>query len=141
MGEALKDPVLGNLAWIESMQWWIGEVDVVPGNRIELFVDFDAEKDSEAVVLSQARHGLQRLREREPEYRRWTAGRLIERRWNKEEPMTVTDISELLRVASILFLQDGRARIYWDDQDVLFAGHNLTTELDIGGQCVSAGME
>jgi hypothetical protein len=141
MGEALHDPVFGNLVWDESMDWWICELDLIPGCPIEVFIDFNGDEGSRAEVLSQATRGLARLRERESEYRRWTAEQLVERRWNKEEPMTVANISDLLQVASVLFLEDGRARIYWDDDDVLFFGHNVTTELDTHGRCISTGME
>jgi hypothetical protein len=141
MGEALQDPVLGKLTWDESMDWWVGELELYPGRRIEVFIDFNEEEDSQAEVFSRARCGLTRFREREPEYRRWTAAELLEGRWNKVELMTVSDITELLQVASILFLQDGRARVYWDDEDVLFFGHNVTTELDPNGECIVSGME
>jgi hypothetical protein len=91
--------------------------------------------------LSCVRAGLERIRSKGPEYRRWTAEEVVDDRWNSEEPMTVEEIAELLRLASIDFHSDGGAALYWDDQDRLYGGHNLITELDAEGRCTEVRME
>jgi hypothetical protein len=141
MPESINDPLLGHLEWDDKLYWWVGEIDLRPSHRIEVFIDYELEEGAEAEVLAKAHQGLERLRQRELDYREWTANHLIDRRWNKDEPMTVQDLVELLEVASIQFFPDGRARIYWNDDDVLFGGHNVTTNINARGECVSAGME
>ncbi len=141
MPKELDDPLLGRLEWDDALDWWAGVLDLEPGQRVEVFIDFHAEEDVLADVLSRARLGLARIRRLGPEYRRWTARQLLDRRWNCHEPMTVDDITELLKVASISFASDGAARVYWDDEDVLFGGHNVVTEIGPDGKCLGAGME
>jgi hypothetical protein len=140
MGEGLEDLVLGRLAWDEEMDWWVGELDLFPGHQIEVFVEFYEEAGSREVVVSRAREWVARVRRREPEYRAWSAARLVEGRWNQDEPMTAADIERLLRLASLECSSDGSARVYWEDEDVLFYGHGFYTQLDAGGECVETAM-
>lgn len=107
MGDAASDLILGRLTWDESMGSWVGAVELFPGHQIEVFIDFDKNCDSQEVVLSQARAWVARVQQREPEYRRWVAGQLVEGRWNTDEPMTSADIERLLRVASLVCAPDG----------------------------------
>src|SRR2546430_2415155 len=102
MPESINDPVLGHLDWDERLDWWVGSIEFAPGHQIEVFVvhDYDIEPAQEIAL---ARQGLVRAREREAEYRRWAAAQLHGKRWNTDEPMTVEDIAELLRVASLEF--------------------------------------
>jgi hypothetical protein len=136
MGDALFDPILGPLTWDEAMGSWFGEVELFPGHRIEVFIDFDKNCDSQEAVLLQAREWVARIRQHEPEYRRWVADQVVEGRWNTDEPMTTGDIERLLRVASLVCAPDGSAQVYWDDDDVLYYGHGFYTQLDAGGACV-----
>jgi hypothetical protein len=82
-----------------------------------------------------------RIRRKDHDYRRWIAAQVMDTRWNLEEPMTVEEITDLLRLASIDFHPDGGAGIYWDDQDRLYGGHNLITELDNDGKCIEVRRE
>lgn len=141
MPESLGDPVLGPLTWDDQLAWWTGEVELAPGQRVELFIGFEAEDEERERVLAQAREWVSRLRRFEPEYRAWTAAKLVDRRWNTEEPMTAADIEDLLRPASVACSEDGSARLYWDDGDRLFYGHNLYTELRPEGRCVEVHTE
>jgi hypothetical protein len=134
--ESLEDTVLGRLEWDGKLDWWTGEVELTPGQRFALFVSFEEEDDGRDVVLAQASEWVARLRQFEPEYRAWSAARLVESRWNTDEPMTAADIDRLLRAASIECVEDGSALLYWDDGDKLFFGHNLYTELTPDGRCV-----
>jgi hypothetical protein len=135
MPESLDDPVLGRLEWDDKLDWWTGEVELAAGLRVALFVSSEEEDDEQDVVLAQARGWVARLRRFEPEYRAWSAARLVERRWNTDEPMTAADIEKLLRPASVECVEDGSALLYWDDGDRLFFGHNLFTELTPDGRC------
>lgn len=141
MEEALSDPVLGRLLWDEEMGWWIGETELFPSQRIELFIDFDRERESREAVLSKARVWIARVRQREPEYRRWAAGQLVGGRWNLDEPMTAADIEGLLRLLSMVCASDGSAQMYWDDEDVLYYGHGFYTQLAPDGECVEVRMQ
>jgi len=87
-------------------------------------------------VLAQARAWVDRVRQRASEYRAWTAARSLEGRWNLGEPMTIEDVHRLLRLLSIVCETDGSARLYWDDQDVLFGGHGFSTRLSPAGECI-----
>jgi hypothetical protein len=141
VSDTLEDDVLGRLVWDEEMDWWVGEVDLFPGHRIEVFIEFDEENDSRDVVLFQAREWVGRLRRQEPAYRAWAAERLLEGRWNKDEPMTATEIEQLLSLASLECSSDGAARLYWDDEDVLFYGHGIYTQHAAEGSCVELRMQ
>jgi hypothetical protein len=138
--QVLDDPVLGRLEWDADGPCWVGDTDFKPGRSIGVYVNFDPDEQVLVEVLSRARATMQRLRQEEAAYRRWTAERLLDKRWNRDEPMGVEDVAGLLEVASIDFDSDGGARVYWDDQDVLFYGHNVITRIRPDGECVEAGM-
>jgi hypothetical protein len=97
--------------------------------------------DAREARLVQAREWLLRLREGEPEYRGWSAQRLVDGRWNKDEPMTAEGIGHLLRLLSIECESDGSARLYREDEDMLFCGHGIYTKLDARGDCVQVRMQ
>jgi hypothetical protein len=141
MPESVDDPVLGRLEWEAELDWWVGAIDLFPGLPIDLFVVHDCQGGSPVKEIALARRGFLGVRKREPEYRRWTASQLLDKRWNQDEPMSADDIADLLRVASLEFSPDGRARIFWNDEDMLFGGHNVVTDLSAEGKCVEAGME
>jgi hypothetical protein len=136
MREPLIDPILGRLTWDEPMGSWYGEVELFPGYRIEVCIDVDGTCGSQEIILSQAYAWVARLREREAEYRRWIAEQAVNGRWNTDEPMTTEDIEKLLRVALLLCETDGSARVYWDDDGVLYCDHGFCTKLDASGTCL-----
>jgi hypothetical protein len=145
MPKDVDEPVLVHLRWNADLDWWTGTAEVTLGHPVDVQIsylpdDSRPEETPEAVLVTAGRT-LARVRRREPEYRRWSAGRLLETRWNTDEPMTVDDIDKLLRVASVLFFADGSAQIYWNDDDRLFWGNNLLTEVGPDGECVAARME
>src|SRR5262245_9638458 len=115
MAKSLDDPTLGRLKWYEGDDQWVAEVELAPDHPIEVFVEFYEDEDDQSVVLAQAREWLARVRRREPAYRAWSAEQLVEGRWNKEEPMTATDIAGLLCLLSIVCAPDGTAELFWDD--------------------------
>jgi hypothetical protein len=139
--ESVDDPLLGHLDWDEKLEWWVGTIEYASGHRVDVFVNHDFDAGRPADDIAAARRGLARVREREAEYRRWSGGQIHGTRWNTDEPMTPADIAELLRVASLEFRSGGGVRIFWDDQDRLFYGHNVVTEVGPDGECLSAGME
>jgi hypothetical protein len=139
MPESRKDAVLGSLHWDDQLQWWIGKVDLMAGRSIEIFIS--PEDDAPEPVLTRVRIALERIRSKDLEYRRWTAEQVMDGRWNSEEPMTLEEITALLQLASIDFHCDGGAGLYWDDQDRLYWGHNLVTEVDRDGRCTDVRME
>jgi hypothetical protein len=135
----LDDPVLGHLKWYGDREGWVAEVDFHPDHPIEVIIEFHDERD-QSTLLSQAHQWVARVRRREPEYRAWSAKHLSTSRWNKEEPMTVEDIQGLLCLLSIVCAPDGTAELFWDDDDALFFGHNIGTQLAINGECVAVEM-
>jgi hypothetical protein len=139
MWESLKDPIIGPLEWDDRLQWWIGTTYVTPDCSIEIFISPGDEPPES--VLSRVRAGLERIRSNGFEYRHWTAVQVLEDRWNSEEEMTVEEITVLLQLASIDFHPDGGAGLYWNDQDRLYGGHNLITELDPHGRCTEVRIE
>ncbi len=142
MSESLEDSVLKSLVWDDLLQWWSSEFDLSPNRRVEIFISPEnGSPDEPSELFSWVRAGLMRIQSTDHEYRRWTAAQVIDTRWNTEEPMTVEEITDLLRLASIDFHPDGSAGLYWDDQDRLYGGHNLITELDNDGKCIEVRME
>ena len=53
----------------------------------------------------------------------------------------VEEIVELLQLASIDFHSYGGAALYWDDDDRLYGGHNLLTEVSQDGKCTEVRIE
>jgi hypothetical protein len=104
-----QHPVLGPLDWDEQLAWWIAKVELKPDHPIELFSS--GEGDPPDAILTHVPLWLERIRSKEPQYRRWTAEQCAEGRWNSEEAMTVEDITALLRLASITFEFDGAATL------------------------------
>ena len=139
--ESVDDPVLGHLDWDEKLDWWVGTIEFAPGHRVDVFVNHDCDDGLPEDEIAAARRGLACIRERESDYRRWSADQLHGTRWNTDEPMTRAEIAELLRVASLEFQLDGGVRIFWDDQDHLFYGHNVVTDIGPDGECVASGMQ
>jgi|SRR5579862_8481185 len=139
MPESLEDPVLGPLKWDDRLQWWVGEAALLPDRSVPFMISPDREREED--VLGRVRISLARIKEHQRAYRNWTAEQVLNRRWNTEEPMSVLDIAELLRLASLDFHPDGGVGLYWGDQDRLFGGHNLITEVDANGQFVQVRME
>jgi hypothetical protein len=139
MAGSLQHPTLGFLEWDDKLAWWVGKIDLEPGHPVEIFIS--GEGDPPEAVLTHVPGWLERIRRREFQYRRWTAEQVESGRWNSEEVMTVEDITSLLRLASINFDSDGVAGLYWDDQDRLYWGHNLVTDLDATGEPTRARIE
>lgn len=140
MAGDLDDPVLGRLKWYGDREAWVGEVDLNPDHPIEVITEFREGEDDQAAVLAQARRWLERVCQREPEYRAWSADRLVGGRWNKHEPMTAADIAGLLCLLSIVCAPDGTAQVFWDDDDRLFYGHSIGTQLGVDGKCIKVEM-
>ncbi len=147
MPKIVHDPILGPMAWDAETGCWLGEIELAPRQRVGVLVEDNDENQFEADIsvsearLAVAREWVDRVRRREPEYRRWLADRLVDRRWNEEQPMTADDIERLLRLVGIECETGGTARLNWDDDDMLFAGHNVVIWLGPDGECVSGGME
>jgi len=133
MPGSLQHPTLGPLDWDNQLVWWIGKVELKPDHPLELFIS--GEGDPPEAILTHVPLWLERIRSEESQYRRWTAEQVAEGRWNSEEAMTVKDIAALLRLASISFDSDGEASLCWDDQERLYWGHGLVTDLDADGKC------
>jgi hypothetical protein len=129
---SLQHPLLGPLEWDEKLAWWIGKIDLKPDHSVAIFIS--GEDNPPEAVLTYVPGWLERIRGRELQYRRWTAEQVESGRWNSDEAMTVEEITTLLRLASINFDSTGDAGLYWDDQDRLYWGHNLVTDLDPKGE-------
>ena len=140
MPDDLDDPTLGHLKWYEGDGQWVAETDLGPDHPIEVIVEHHEGEDDQDITLAQAREWMARVRRREPEYRAWSAERLAGARWNTDEPMTADDIAGLLCLLSIVCAPDGTAQLFWDDDDRLFYGHSINTQLGSDGECVEVGM-
>jgi hypothetical protein len=140
MPESVEDPVFGRLDWDDGLEWWTGTIEFA-GHPVEVFVGHDPDVGTPEDEIAAARGNLARVREREAEYRRWSAEQLYPKRWNADDGMTLAELVALLRVASLEFKPDGTTDIYWDDDEVLYCGHNVITEVASDGTCVSAGMQ
>jgi hypothetical protein len=136
---SLHHPTLGFLEWDDKLAWWVGRIDLKPDHPVEIFIS--GEGNPPEAVLTHVPGWLERIRRREFQYRRWAAEQAEGGRWNSEEAMTVEDITNLLRLASINFDSDGEAGLYWDDQDRLYWGHNLVTDIDANGEPIRARIE
>lgn len=141
MSESIDDPQLGHLKWDKEFNWWTGEVELAPGLNVGLTVEADATATSSDKVLAAARAWVVRIREREDEYARWTAEHILDTRWNKEKPMTLDDIIGVLEVSSVECFPDGTASVLWEDDNVLFFGHGISTHLDVAGECAKVEVQ
>lgn len=141
MPEPINDPTLGRLAWDKEYRWWTGEVQLQPDRPVGLTVEADPDAADPEGVLAKARAWLDRIREREADYTAWTAARLIETRFNTDEPMTAADIVRLISVTAVECFPDGTACITWEDNEVLFFGHGIVTHLDAAGSCTRVVIE
>jgi hypothetical protein len=135
MAERINDPVLGRLTWDADFAWWAGEVEFRPGHRVGLVAGADSANGDRARPLAQARAWLDRLREREPEYRTWVARHLTRMRPDRQKEMTAEEVAGLIRVASVETFPDGSAEVCWEDDQVLFDGHGIITRIDPAGAC------
>jgi hypothetical protein len=141
MPDLIDDPELGQLVWDADMRWWASEIDFAPGHSIEVLVEFDPQCDNLEGVLARARAQLSLVRQRKEEYRVWSAKQLVDRRWNKQEPMNIADIASLLKIASLACAPDGTTHIYWDDNGVLSHGRGVCTLLNAEGECAEVRMQ
>jgi hypothetical protein len=108
---------------------------------VTLMLVFDPDEQQVADVITRAHVALARFRQREREYRMWTAAQLNKKRWNDEDDWADEDIANMLMIATFEFNGEGQLDIYWDDSELLFWGHNLLTIIDPDGEPVSAGMQ
>lgn len=141
MSGPVDDPVLGHLTWDKEFNWWTGEVELGPGERVGLIVEADPAAATPEPVLARARAWVDRFRERADEYTRWTAEHVLDARWNKDTPMTLDGLIDLLDLAAVECFPDGTANILWEDGNALFFGHGLITLLDPAGNCVKVEVQ
>jgi len=141
MSGSRDDPQLGPLKWDKEFNWWTGEVELTPGLRVGLTIEADVAAASPDAVLTMARAWIARLQDREDEYARWTAEHLLDTRWNKEKPMTLDDIIGVLELSAVECFPDGTANVLWEDDNVLFFGHGISTQLDAAGNCVKVEIQ
>jgi hypothetical protein len=141
MAAPVDDPTLGHLTWDKEFNWWTGAVELEPGQKVGLTVEADPAAASPEDALAKARGWVERLRDREDEYTRWTAEHVLDARWNKDREMTLDDIIDLLELASVECFPDGTATILWEDGNTLFFGHGIVTHLDAAGNCVKVEVQ
>lgn len=132
------DAVLARLEWSDDCG--VARVELRPGVWVDFLVWVDDEDVSREERVWRAGLALARLDARESDYRLWSAEHLVGNNWS-DPPLTVDDIFELITVASLNVFDDGRADVYWDDQEELFGGHNVVTRLDRDGRPVAVEME
>jgi hypothetical protein len=143
MQETLQDPVLGHLTFCDLNDWWEseGDFEFKPGQDAYLCIFYNPDEDVLEDVLAQARRNLERTREKEHDYRQWTAKQLVTRpQGEKVVPMTADEFAERLRVGNIYFFQEGSWRVEWADQGPSFSGGSSQpmTKLSPEGECVEA---
>lgn len=131
----IDDPLLGHLNWDKEFNWWTGEVEINPGLRIGVTVEADPAASSPDNVLALARTWIERLQDHEDAYARWTAEQLVDSRWNKDKPMSLDDIIGVLEISAVECFPDGTANVLWEDEDMLFFGHGISTQIDAAGNC------
>jgi hypothetical protein len=133
----IHDEVLGTLTWNDTLDWWEGRVELVPGHGIGLSLTVEEdEADAPAVAeIAFARDLLARLREREPEARVVAAEELLEiynEEWNDEEPLSEEEFMSRLTLEDVNIAPDGSAELYYQD-DGLFAGHTVLVTVGADG--------
>jgi hypothetical protein len=132
------DAVLARLVWTEGCAET--RVELRPGVWIDLLVWYDEPDRTQAERLQCARSWLTALDAKEEAYRRWSADQMAGDNWS-DPPLTADEIFALLTVASLNVFDDGRADVYWNDQDELYWGHNVVTRLGRKGECIEVAME
>ena len=135
----INDPVFGRLVWDD--EWTLlGEIECGHGHRVPVLLFIDPDHVAPVDLVRDAREALLRFRRDERRYRLLSGAALNKRRWNDEVVMTDEDVANLLLIATLEFQDDGRLAVFWNDDDHLFAGHNVVTRIDADGTFLDAHM-
>jgi hypothetical protein len=137
-GPSIQEEVLGRLTWDDGCGCWLGEIELLPGQRVSLAV---AQEGTELpVALRSARGTLEQIRQSEPDLRQRAAEEHLDRynrEWSDGLWITVEDFSERLTLEAILFFPNGTAELDYDDGD-LFEGHRLIITMNADGAFAGA---
>jgi hypothetical protein len=136
----IDDPVFGRLEW-EDEEALLGEIEYDGGRHVAVFIVADLEEIEPADVVGNAREAFLRFLRNERHYRLLSGRALNGRRWNREARMADEDVANLLRIASLDFDPAGGLAVYWDDGDLLFAGHHVVTRIGPDGAFLDARMQ
>jgi hypothetical protein len=128
MAEAIDDPTLGRLTWDSAAGWYVGETEVTPAHKADLYVDRDnrafwsgqtdipagpPSQEDRPAFLARAGRTLQRLRRDDGRLRRLAAEALRKRYPERVEPLSAKEAVSGLWVMDVYIWYDGSARIDW----------------------------
>jgi len=128
-----QDPVFGELTWEDHLEWWTGQVEVAPGQTLQ--VALSTTQEGLETLLPKARPLFSRLWREEAELRRATAEALLElynTAWNEGPAIDGARLAACITLQAVTFYPDGSAELFYDDGD-RFAGHILLVSLDAHG--------
>jgi len=126
-------PGLGPFSWCEETSAWYGEVDLRPGQRIVIVVEYEPGELSELDTLRRAYRILLGLPPRVEDYRRWTVDDLgIEAIL---PGLTTGAVFDYLSLSSLCVNSDGTAALEWEHPDIY---HGVVTSLGRKGEFLRA---
>ncbi|BAZ02272.1 hypothetical protein NIES37_62840 [Tolypothrix tenuis PCC 7101] len=131
--QKIQNDILGELVWNSKLQWWSNQVEIIPGNIVNLSVDID---DTEIPAC----HSFTRIQAQEINLRRFAANQLLERynkHWNNGTEIDCLTFIELIKLVSVHINTDGSADLFYDDGE-LFGGHTIIISIDCNGACEDA---
>lgn len=138
--QTAQDEVLGILTWDDSLEWWEGKREIMPGHTISVSVspnDVPLE-----TVVELARRAYRQVQTEEPSLRRAAADALLtlhNEEWNEGEPIgSATFISRMV-LTEFSAYDDGSAEISYDDGG-LFLGHTIIVFVDADGTIKDASI-
>lgn len=138
--QAVRDDVLGLLTWDDSLEWWEGKREIIPGHTISVSVSSnDAPLET---VMELARRAYRRVQTEEPSLRRAAADALLtlhNEEWNEGEPIDGDTFTSRMVLTEFSAYDDGSAEVSYDDGG-LFLGHTIIVSVDADGTIKDASI-
>ncbi|MDZ7957127.1 MAG: DUF2262 domain-containing protein [Aulosira sp. DedQUE10] len=131
--QTIKNDILGELIWDSKLDWWSSQVEIYPGNIVNL--SFDADDAETPTVIELVCHSFTRLQEQEANLRRCAANQLLDLyndSWNNGDEIDCQTFMKLIKLAEVHINSDGNANLYYDDGE-LFGGHVIIVSIDCDG--------
>ncbi|MBD2208907.1 DUF2262 domain-containing protein [Calothrix sp. FACHB-156] len=131
--QTIQNDILGELVWNSKLKWWSSQVEITPGNIVNVSVDNDDKDITAAIEI--ACHSFTRIQEQEINLRRFAANQLLElynEYWNNGDVIDCLSFMELIKLAAVVINTDGSTDIFYDDGE-LFGGHTIIVSIDCHG--------
>jgi hypothetical protein len=135
----IHEEQLGRLTWDPPRGCWTGEVELFPGQLVQLGIYQEVDLWA---ALTAARSTLDRIGENEYDLRQSAAAELIDdynEEWNDGPlPLDEEEFSKRMRLTAITFFPNGEAELFYDDGG-LFERQTILIAVGAGGTFLDVG--